>query len=1044
MLFGIFQKRFFYRLSALFGWIALILFLASGSKAERLPVNNLTIQNGLPGNAVNRIAQDSRGFFWICTDSGLARFDGYGFTNFSTAQGLPSDRVSDFLETRSGEFWLATNGGLVKFIPDGTIYDRPVKFEEAAALKDAPMFVTYLPPASVKTVTRLVQDADGVIWVGTANGLFRLDNNQFQKVELPVEPKERGVYIYALFIDRDGAVWVGTANDLFRIAAENITVLRETEERFFRAFYQDADGRLWVGTSNKGLLQIAADADGKPQIARSISNASGNWINAVTESFNGKLWLATGDGLVEFDPQTTDAPSFEIYTRGSGIGYANFQCLLQDRAGNLWLGTRSSGIFRIIRRGLISFGAEDNIDFIRTAFACESDRICFAGFLANDALDKRGAKVNITGQNFSPFVWSLGRFDERGFQWLRPNFSSKIDYFGWGDKQTAFQSRTGEWWIATGRGLFRFPSGDFGKLKTARPIQVFDAKTGLDPPDVFRIYEDSRGDVWIAANGGGKQGFFRWERATEKLLDLTLTLKRSTPIKANFVSVFREDRAGNVWFGFYDSGVGRLRNDKIEYFDESNGVPRGGVNDIFLDSAGRVWLASGREGVARIDAPEAEVPQFVSYKSENGLSSNRTFALTEDRQGFIYIGTDRDINRIDPASGKIIQLTTGDRLQQQQIKSAFSDARGTLWFGTTDGLMKYVPMPDLPVEPPEILLTGIKIEGAAQKISALGTTQIALGEFSPEKNQIELEFTSLSATIGEKPLYQYKLNSGEAWSTPNAERAVNLAGLAAGEYKIEIRAVNSDGVTSQNPAFVSFRILPPFYMRWWFLTLAVLILATTAYGFYRFRLSRLLELERVRTRIATDLHDDIGANLTRISLLSEVAKQKSENSGSLLTSIADISRESVASMNDIVWAISPKHDSLLDLTRRMRRHAEEVFVLRDIDLEFHAPPSDADLKLSVGVRRDVLLIFKEAVNNAARHSNCSRVAIGFSAGNSTLSLRIEDNGQGFDSDSESDGQGLQSMNKRAAALGGSLSVDSSRSAGTTVRFEMSLTKTGLV
>ena len=135
--------------------------------------------------------------------------------------------------------------------------------------------------------------------------------------------------------------------------------------------------------------------------------------------------------------------------------------------------------------------------------------------------------------------------------------------------------------------------------------------------------------------------------------------------------------------------------------------------------------------------------------------------------------------------------------------------------------------------------------------------------------------------------------------------------------------------------------------------------------FYRYRLSRLLEMERMRTRIATDLHDDIGANLTRISLLSEVANQQIKSNGSnenLLPSIADIARESVASMNDIVWAISPEHDRLLDLTRRMRQHAEEVFSFRDVDLDFNAPASD--LKLSVGVRRDVLLIFKEAVNNA--------------------------------------------------------------------------------
>jgi signal transduction histidine kinase len=214
------------------------------------------------------------------------------------------------------------------------------------------------------------------------------------------------------------------------------------------------------------------------------------------------------------------------------------------------------------------------------------------------------------------------------------------------------------------------------------------------------------------------------------------------------------------------------------------------------------------------------------------------------------------------------------------------------------------------------------------------------------------------------------------------------------------------------------------------------------YRFYRNRLLRLLEMERMRTRIAADLHDDIGANLTRISLLSEVARSKSSNGNdNMLSSIADIARESVASMNDIVWAISPDHDRMLDLTRRMRQHAEEIFAMRNIELEFDAT-TDMDMKLSVGVRRDVLLIFKEAVNNAARHSDCSKVEIDFRGENSILTLNINDNGHGFDSENHgSDGQGLRSMMRRSTALGGELKIDSLKNAGTSVEFKLPLPNT---
>src|SRR5205814_9313621 len=154
------------------------------------------------------------------------------------------------------------------------------------------------------------------------------------------------------------------------------------------------------------------------------------------------------------------------------------------------------------------------------------------------------------------------------------------------------------------------------------------------------------------------------------------------------------------------------------------------------------------------------------------------------------------------------------------------------------------------------------------------------------------------------------------------------------------------------------------WLRWWFIALAVLSAGAIVYALYRFRLARILEVADMRTRIATDLHDDIGANLTRIAILSEVAKRQFGNGGEQrqnpLVSIADLARESVASMGDIVWAINPERDSLRDLTRRMRQHAEEVFTLRDIELEFNAPGPERNLKLGAGVRRDLLLIFKEA------------------------------------------------------------------------------------
>src|SRR5438552_1139690 len=221
---------------------------------------------------------------------------------------------------------------------------------------------------------------------------------------------------------------------------------------------------------------------------------------------------------------------------------------------------------------------------------------------------------------------------------------------------------------------------------------------------------------------------------------------------------------------------------------------------------------------------------------------------------------------------------------------------------------------------------------------------------------------------------------GNADWTRTSERTVNFANLAADGYRFEIRAVSADRNFSA-PAVFSFRIAAPVYLRWWFLVAISLFLGGLIFLANRYHVSRLLEMERVRTRIATDLHDDIGANLTKISILSEVVQQKLGNrendiqEGKLLENIAETSRESVSAMGDIVWAINPKKDSLIDLTRRMRQYAQETLAEQEIAFDFSVPPGIDDLRLNADVRRNIYLIFKESINNIERHAQASNVGI---------------------------------------------------------------------
>lgn len=1022
---------------ALILWCGLFV---GGARAEKMPVKHLTTSDGLPQNTIRFVHQDRRGFFWIGTDGGLARFDGYEFVNFTKEKGLPRNEVLDILETGDGFFWLATKSGLVKFAPDGKIYPRVIESVEAAALADKPAFVTFpIGNPKAPTVTKLLSDSRGTFWIGTEQGLFQMrENNQqieFARVDLNLPPND-STYIHQLYEDRRGAVWIGTNNNLIRIFEASTAALRMETDAVFSALLEDRAGHFWVGTQHQGLFLFTVDARGAPQIVKQFARQTDSeveWIDAIVEAANGNLWIGGINGLAEFTPSSE---KLFRYTRSSGLGLNRVRSLLTDRGGDLWLGTGASGVFRVAADGLISFDTADRISFVRSVGLDANKNLLLTAFVTNTELDAKGAKVerDIGGKIVPAYEWRVGKLDEKGFSWLVPKFPRPINFYGWGNNQQSLQTRGGEWWIVTGEGLFRFPPVEFADLPRTAPVQIFDQTNGLNPAAVFRIFEDSLGNVWIATSGEQTNGFYRWERRTAKLqavADFT-----DYNIK-NLINFFAEDSRQNLWFAAGE-GFGRLRNGKIEFFtpDEKQTFPPGGIMCLFFDRENRLWAATRQGGVVRIDNPFAETLKFHVYTENAGLSSNRTLSVTQDKQGLIYIGTDRDISRLNPATGEFKVLKLGRSQLQREYRSAICDADGALWFGTTEGLVKYVPQPDKPAPLPEILITGVQIEGAAQTVSAIGASEITLPTLEPQQNQIRIDYVSLANFADENVVYQYKLAQDSDWSPPNKERFVNFANLSAGKYQVLIRAATTGGNVSEKPAVVTFQILAPFYLRAWFLALAAIISAAAIYFLYRYRVRKLLEIERARTLIATDLHDDIGSNLSKISVLSEIVRMQISSGDAeqnrLLDSIARISRESVGSMSDIVWAINPKRDSLAEMIGKMRVHAEESLSPKSIKLNFDAAPVNSKIKVSMQVRRDLYLIFKEAVNNILKHSGATAVSVEFAIDRYELILTISDDGRGFAPSPENGGNGLTNMQTRVAKLKGKFECQSEIGSGTTI------------
>jgi signal transduction histidine kinase/ligand-binding sensor domain-containing protein len=1043
--------------------LALLLTLLPGTsgrvQAQRLPIKTYTTADGLWSSSIRYLMRDSHGFIWFCTRDGLSRFDGYRFVNYKIGNDSSSFDVSYLIETRKGIYWIAINGGgLYRFDPNAaSSFTGPIQTE--ATVDDDGRVPLHAEMISRVSFGAFYEDREGNLWAGCDALLLIEDNNgqvTFRQVELNLPQNLKLLFgINAIVEGQDGSLWLSTNHGLMRRLPDgrvaHFSVHPEANFDVVAALLEDRDGRIWIG-HNSGLYVFkpqslsALAASGPfptrslkthqpvrrdnqlllPDVAgeavdctslmdlstvtqgRSMLSPGGKKIWAIYQTSDRRVWIGTDTSLVVFDGQR-----FQGYTSAQSVVETPLGPDAEDMDGDLWIASLS-GPMRLSAQGLTTYDRANGLTDARIQSIYE---------------DHNGSLHVINGDSF------ISRLDERRFNSTRPKIPLDAKP-GW-TSNVAFLDHAGEWWFLTSYGLYRFARvSRVEDLAHRQPTALYTERDGLKTKSVYCMFEDSRGDLWIStrySTEGSLNGLTRWQRSTETFH--TFAEADGLPPMQS-ASSFAEDRAGNLWFGFYQGGLVRYAAGRFTAFTTDDGLPEGLITGLYVDHAGHLWLTSSSGGLSRIDDPAAKHLHFVSYTTKEGLSSNNARCITEDLSGLIYVGTVRGVDRLTPDTGSIKHFTVSDGLASDFVNTAYRDRRGVLWFGTFNGLSRLDPQPDRQPAAPSIMISGLHIAGVKQPLSEFGRADIAELELSAAQNNLQIDFFSLSLSHAALLRYQFKLEGADAdWSSPTDQRSVNYSHLSPGAYRFLVRAVAAGGALSESPATVTFKILPPIWQRWWFIASAVLLIGLAIYAIDRYRVARLIELERVRTRIATDLHDDIGSSLSQVSVLSEVVRRRVGSEPSVsepLSMIADLSRDLVDSMNDIVWAINPRRDHLSDLTQRIRRFASDVLTARDIEFNFSAPEPRHDIRLGADMRREVFLIFKESVNNMVRHSGCTEANIEFLIESGWLELKIRDNGKGFESDREGDGNGLVSMRQRAARIGGTLDISSNNGKGTVV------------
>jgi len=1067
--------------------LILALFISSANSAEQINFKHLNIKNGLSQSTINCIFQDSQGFIWIGTQDGLNRFDGYEFKIFRPQPNNPySINAIDIwaihqAEADSGNIlWIGTHAGGLN------IYDIRLNKFHHFDLNTGEN--TNPNTSSIFTLYSTSIGKQRLILVGTqGQGLkiLLLKNNWYRELQVGNIPWKKIIYLRqndenpnslsdndVMFFCEDTLsgdrsykqFWLGTyGGGLNKLkiwsesAQENDHEIRveinpgwqidnrpeSLKNDIISAIIieRSPDNKkvLWLGTLD-GLKRLTLNTEPSEIDDKFIdlkifkhnknhdTSLPSNEIYALLKDQEGKIWVGTYGGLARLYKNPTGQVYFESIRHQSNnissISENHIHELFEDLAGIIWVGTHGKGLslynrkaekFKHFRNHPASLYRLNDSN-IKSIFEDPDEDVLWIG-THNGGLNRINLKTNTV-------------------QYFKKDSSNPLS-IGHNRIIKIYQDREGFLWLGTyGGGIIKFNKNNFTSRQFEYDVNDPDS---LSDNDVNSIIEDDNGNLWFGTYGGGVNHF---NRRSQKFIHYHNNPEDENSLSSELVRALLVANNGKKWVGS-EGGLSRLDDsgDEVNFVNYAH-IPGDtsslSTNHIFcLHSAqvfnkGSIWI--GTEG-GGINLFNPETGKFISYTTKDGLPNDVVYGIQEDLSGNIWISTNYGLSKFNPVSKTFTNFTVSDGLQSNEFNFGAHCMRrnGEMLFGGINGINSFLPdevVADPYVAPVvlsniEILNKPVIVGSRFLKSNICMAENLTLDYFD---NVFSLEFTSLHLYRAEKNTYRYIMDGFDKdWTAVDASRRfVTYTNLDPGKYTFRVMGTNNDGIWNKNEARLNITVLPPFWQTWWFRTLSVLIILGILYSIHKYRLTKLLEIERLRVRIASDLHDDVGSALTKIALNSEVI-QSSESSAQVKSAsqnIGTMSREIITTMSDIIWSIDSRNDSIGNLVDRMRDFAYNVLPIKDIAVDFSVDGMEEERKIPINFRQNIFLVFKECINNIAKHSKANKVTIRMDNKINSFEMKIQDNGCGFDPLIIKNGNGLKNMKMRAERLGGTLEINS--------------------
>ncbi len=997
------------------------------AQEEALHFSHLSRENGLPSNRTRCVIQDFQGYIWIGTDNGLVRFDGRNSTVFRPDPNDPYSVIDicfdALLETRDSMLLIGAIDGLSVYNP---------------FTKEFTGYSVYRKGKSWFPVTKIVclyEDSDGSIWIGTEDGLVHMTRNPVGFTCFPLRKSENKTdreyhfnFITCIIQDPgdNDKLLISTLGGLLQFDKISNTISHDYKKIINNmagiiALHLDAGRYLWScgwGTGLNCLDLITGKWQEYPYNAQTPISIVG-----ITKKNPDEFWLATiNHGLGIFNE--TDH-SFKFHQKIAG----DEQSLLSNTVTQIKYLNDKKDLWILGDDG-INILNQQYKSFLNTAIPFENKYI--SSFFRD--MDTGHLYVGATGCD-GLFDW-----DEKKKSWSVIPRAGNPETNGL-SILTLYKDSGSVLWLGTGSGLWFLDHAS----RKLRPFLNADGTTlPLKDPMIYTIMEDDLLNLWI---GTQNEGVIKIDSTRTRITHYRHNPKNpSSFIDGGRIRAICSDDHKNIWIGtdngvsIYDPENDRFHNDLMDSLLQF-GVTKRWINGIVRDTLGRMWVIVDAAGILRIETYETGSFRFKLFNMSNGLNNPTTGRMTMDANGCIWM-INYGLLYINPYDESFHLFDEHNGLSRPLSfdESLYTDPNGNIYIGGKDKFeTKNIRELDFAPLTIKLLVESFEVNGknvALEKISGPNFPQI----LGAGQNNLLFRYTGICFQDVEQILFRYRLEGYDKdWIMAGTGREARYTNLPPGKYKFVFQ-VSNRGIWLDQESSMWIIIRPFFWKTWWFISLCVIVIGFIFFSIYRYKVRELVRLERMRTRIASDLHDDVGSTLSSISILSDILAQQVENpqSAKMLGTIGTNAHKMLEKIDDIVWVVNPTNDKFQNLGLRIREFAIPLFESKNIRPEIRFDKQMNTLQLPMEVRRNIYLIAKEAINNAIKYADCTSVKILFRQEPPGLIMEISDDGKGFNPDALTSRNGIKNMKLRATQINSAIEIKSAPGKGTQIRLTVKL------